>query len=280
MRRIESTREILHRLQSMQIARVPKPKQVIHERERQIAFFLKLPQRLCTMALGKWGAIRTRDQRNMPVDGRREAKRLGDHQLSGRVREMILTAQNHGHAAHGVIDDIREKERGRAIGTLHDEITDVRALETLLAVHEIDELDSASVGHFESQRGLTTLGEFRRALDVIQVSARTRITRRLTGGDLRFTNHFDFERCAVARVNATNRRETIERLAINIAPLRLLDDLAIPRKAEPLQVCLDLSREFSLAALGIGVFDSQQKATTIASRQKPVKERRTGITKV
>ncbi len=162
---------------------------------------------------------------------------------------MVLTAQYQSHATHGVIDDVREKERSRTIGTLHDEITDVRALEALLAVHEIDEVDAAGIRHLESQRGLATLGELRCALRVIQVSARTRVTRRLARGDLRFAAHLDFERCAVAGVNAAHRSKTIERLTVGIAPLRLLDDLAIPRKAEPLQVCLELSRKFSLAVI-------------------------------
>jgi hypothetical protein len=177
---------------------------MIHERERQIAFSLQLPQRLCTMALGEWRAVRTRDQRNMSVGGRRESERLGDHQLPGRVREMVLTAQYQSHATHGVIDDIREKERSRTIGTLHDEITDVGALETLLAVHEIDELDAAGIRHLESQRGLTTFGELRCALGVIQVSAGARVTRRFTGGDLGFATHLDFERCAVARIDPSD----------------------------------------------------------------------------
>ena len=114
---------------------------------------------------------------------------------------MIFTSQNHRHATQGIIDDVREEERRRTIGALHDEITDIGTLEALLTVYEIDKFDAPAVGHLEAQGGLATLGEFRGALGFIEMTAGTRVSRWLTRGELRLTTDLNFERRAVARID-------------------------------------------------------------------------------
>ena len=65
---------------------------------------------------------------------------------------MILAAQHLRDAALGVVEHIAEKERCAAVGSADDEIADIGALEALLPVHEVGELDATAVRHAEAPR--------------------------------------------------------------------------------------------------------------------------------
>ncbi len=105
---------------------------------------------------------------------------------------MIFTSKNHRHATQSIIDDVRKEERRRTISALHDEITDVCALEALLTVYEIDKFHAPAVGYLEAQGRLATFGEFRGALSFIEMTAGARVSRWLTGGELRLATDLNF----------------------------------------------------------------------------------------
>lgn len=216
----------------------------------------------------------------MPVLRRAISKRHREQQLPRRIGEVILPAQHRGDTHERVVDEIREEERRRAVGTLQDEIPDRGALEDLLPVHEIDELDTTAVGHAETQGGTPTLGDLGETLILVEMSAGSCVARRASGGKLRLAADFDLERRAVARINAPCPIENLEGLAIDRCACRLVDGLAIPCEAEPGEIVHELARELGLAALGVGVFDAQQEAAARVPGEQPVEERCARVTEV
>ena len=193
---------------------------------------------------------------------------------------MVFTAQHGGDACECIIDHIREKERCRTIRSLHDEIADVRAGEHLLCMHEVRELNATLIGHPKTQRGLAAFGESSGALMNIEVAAGAGIARRTTRSELGLAADLDLKRRAVAGIHPPRLLKLREGLGIDLPSPALLDDFAIPRQTEPLQIGLQLSGVLGLAALGIGVFDAQQELPPAALGEQIVEQRRARIAEV
>ena len=127
---------------------------------------------------------------------------------------MVLAAQHLRDAALGVIEHIAEEERCAAVGSADDEIADIGALEALLPVHAVGELDATVVRHPEAQRGLSAGGKARRTLCGVEGATGAGIARRSTGGELCAPTRLDLKRRAEAGVDETVTLELAERQGI------------------------------------------------------------------
>jgi len=186
---------------------------------------------------------------------------------------MILAAQHLRDAALGVIEHIAEEERCAAVGSADDEITDIGALEALLPVHEVGELDATVVRHPEAQRGLAARGKARLTLSGVEGATGAGIAWRSTRGELCASARLDLERRTEAGVDETVALELAERQGIGRPAGRLQDDRLVPQEAEPAQILVDACDELGSAALAVGVLDAQQEPATAAPGEQPVEER-------
>ena len=147
-------------------------------------------------------------------------------------------------------------------------------------MHEVRELNATLIGHPKTQRGLAAFGESSGALMNIEVAAGAGIARRTTCSELGLAADLDLKRRAVAGIHTPRLLKLREGLGIDLPSPALLDDFAIPRQTEPLQIGLQLSGVLGLAALGIGVFDAQQELPPAALGEQIVEQRRARIAEV
>src|SRR6185295_4707315 len=85
------------------------------------------------------------------IHRRAQAERLHDHELTWSIGQVIFATQDVRDAHARVVHGIREEERRRAVGAANDEIADVVAQVSLLAVHEIREFDALAERHAEAR---------------------------------------------------------------------------------------------------------------------------------
>ena len=76
------------------------------------------------VALGQLLAVGAEQQRHVQEVRGLRAERFVDQDLLGRVREVVVTADDVAHGHGDVVDDHRQVVGDRAVGALHDEVAD------------------------------------------------------------------------------------------------------------------------------------------------------------
>src|ERR1700682_2354606 len=115
---------------------MPEPKQVIGHRLRKITALAILANTRCTMSLRQRRTVASYDQRNVPVARRPQSQRLENHQLTSRVRKVILPPKHVRDTHVRVVDRIAKEKCGSPVSTPDYEVADVVRQKTLRPVHK------------------------------------------------------------------------------------------------------------------------------------------------
>src|SRR5580704_133456 len=240
------------------------------------------------MTLGQGRAIGADQERDMAECRHRQLQGLEDQYLPRRVGEMVFATQHMGHAHGRIIHGIAEEERGRSIGTAHDEITNVVAQEALCSMHEIDELNALAQWYTEAQRRGEARGTPGGPLLGTQMPAGAGVPGWLAGRDLGFSGHFQFQGRAVALIDPVGAFKSGKVLGIAGGSLRLAvgppailaAGTRVPLQTQPGQILLLVAAERLAAARRIRVLDAQDKAAPDAAGEQEAEQRGAGIPQV
>ena len=115
-----------------------EPQQVIVERLGQDAELVAIgfdAER--AVALRQLGAVGAVDQRDVRIDRLGPAHRADDRQLAEGVVEMVVAADDVGHAHVVVVDDDREHVGRRAVGAQQHEVVELGVLDRHRALHPV-----------------------------------------------------------------------------------------------------------------------------------------------
>ena len=196
------------------------------------------------MPLAQTLLVRAEDERHVGKHRHRSAERVKQQHVLGRVRNVIVTADDVRDPHVDVIDHDRQVIERMAIGSDDDEVFKVGAVELDPPMHDVVESDDA-VGHLEADR----------ALIVIRAA---RIDQSLRGGPMPVVaGGLKVWRVGSARVGTF-----------------------VPRQPEPPEALKDPRHHVGGRALDIGVFDAQHERPAVAPGVQPVEERRPGAADV
>ena len=130
LRQVERRDHLLGR-DDLLVAMAPaEPDQIIAQRRRQIAHGAIGVDAERTVALRQFRAVGAVDQRDMRHYRHRPAERVVDLFLPGGVGQMIVAADDMGHAHVVVVDDDRQLVGRRAVGAQQDEVVEVLVCQT------------------------------------------------------------------------------------------------------------------------------------------------------
>ncbi len=150
--RVERTGHLASVKPAVLSARVTQPDQMIAERCGQVTPLTELMQAGMAMAFRQWHPVHAQQQRRVCIRRCGQAEGLEQQQLPRRIREVIVTPQHQCHAHQGIIERIREKERGSTVRTADHKITDVVGRETLLAMDQIRKGNHTTGRYAEADR--------------------------------------------------------------------------------------------------------------------------------
>ena len=256
--------------------RPAEPRQIIPHRRGQIphrAISLD-PKR--TVALGELRAVRPVDQRNMREGRRVPAHGIVDLRLPGRVREVVVAA-NDMRDAHVVIVDHNGEHIGRrAVGPQENHVVEVLVLPRHAALNAVLHHGLALA------RSLQAHGVRRILRPVLRpaLTPRAIIAGRpaLLHGAL--AHRGQFLRSRVAAVGFALLHKLKSHLTVPPRHRKLVDNLALPIEFEPFQPVDDGIDGRLRGSRAIRVLDAEQKLAACVMRVQPIEQRGAGAANV
>ena len=208
------------------------------------------------MAFGELLAVGTVQQRQVGVAGRVDPERREDEQLLGRVRQVVVAADDLGDPHVGVVDRDREVVDRGAVGARDHEVVLEAILERDRAANHIVDHGLPLVGGAEANR---------RPLPGPRLAAVSGATvvglpgAHLLGGRR-------------VGIGASGVDQLGDSLAMGIGSLGLAQRPLVPVELEPAQRVEDLLDVLGGRALAVGVLDPQHQRSAGPARREPVIE--------
>ena len=232
------------------------------------------------MALAELLAVGAQNHGEVGEGGNLVAEGLEHEHLARGVGEVVVAADDVGHAHLAVVDDGGEVVGGRAVGAHEDHVVKLLGVEHARAVHDVVHHDVAAVlGNLEAPHvGLAgvdaALGLGRVDVAAGALIALERVATLMGGvaGGLELLGRAE-ARIGVARVD-----ELLERLLIVLLALRLIVGAKVaaylgalvPVEAEPLEGAQDLVGVLLGGALRVGVVDAKDEGAAVGAGEGPV----------
>ena len=238
------------------------------------------------MALRKLLAVGPQDHGQVREVGNRQAQRLVDQNLTGRVRQMVVAADDMRDLHVRVIAHHGEVVRGRAIRAHDDHVVHDVGRELRMTVYGVVECDGAVVvGNLQAPdmgfAGRNTAG------CLVRIEAAARAVVSAIGlavflGCLALCIQLLFR--AEAGIHGTALLQRFEGLFVRIEAFGLTvravraADLGalVPIKAQPLHGADDDTDVLIRRALGVGVLDAQDELAAHRAGEGPVEDSGTG----
>ncbi len=151
---IKKTDHLLEREDFLVAARPAQPYQIIEHSSRQVPLLFILTDVDRAVAFRQLGSVGPQDHREMRIDRRVCAECLEHIDLSWRIVQVIITADNVAYLHVVIIDDDREIVGRRSIRSRNDKIIELRIFEHNFSTHPVlyDNLTMERI--FESDDGI------------------------------------------------------------------------------------------------------------------------------
>ena len=239
------------------------------------------------LALAHLRAVRVEDERQVREARHVVAERSEQQDVLGRVREVVLAADDVGDLHRRVVDDDREVVQRRAVGADdHEVAAEVADVELDVAAHDVVEADHA-LADAEAERAAPALGLAGAPLLGGQVRAPPDVARRLLGRLLGLAVRVELLGRAVAGIGEVVgeqalRGRGVARQALHLAVRRvraagrLAGDLGtlVPVQAQPVQPVEDVLLELERAAGDVGVLEAEDERAADVPGVEVVEQRR------
>jgi hypothetical protein len=261
----------LGRREELPIALRPaEPHQIVAERVGQVAHLAIGLDAERAMALRQLGTVGAVDQRDVRHRRHAPPERLVDLRLPGGVGQMVVAADDLGDAHVVIVGDHREHIGRRPVRAQQHEIVEVLvgpgdATLHLVLDHRFAILWRAQADHrFDAGRRLRRI-----AVAPVPVVA----GRPLLGARL-LAHRVELGLAGVAAVGVALGQKFVDDRPVPLDARELVDDVAIPLQAEPVEPVDDRVDGVRSRALAVGVLDAQQHPPAEAPRIEPVEQGR------
>ena len=245
----------------------------VHHRARHVAGRLEVLDRGRAVALAQALLVRAQDQGHVGVAGRRPAQRADHHHLLGRVRDVVLAADDVGDAHLHVVDRRGQVVGGRAVRAGDDEVLDGRVLEGHRAADVVLDLrapvDVDREAPHRAHPGLLEGGDLLGA-----AVAAAADDRRPPVGTGRGALGLDLLGGLVGRVDGPALAQPLDRAGVDVAALALAVGPLVPVEPEPAEHPQDLGLALGRRALAVGVLHPQDEGAARVPGHQPVEEGR------
>ncbi len=231
------------------------------------------------MPLAELLLVGAEEQRHVQELGHAGAQRLVDHDLLGRVADVVVATDDVRDLHGDVVDHDGEVVGDGAVGALHDEVADGVVLEGDVAAQDVVE-DGAAFGHAHAQR--VGLSGRLAALDLFrgQRPALARVHRVAAVGLRRRALGFELIGAAEARVQVAALEQARDVLAVDAVALRLPirsvrsrhAGTLVPVQAHLLHRLDDLDDRRVGAPAEVGVLDAEDERALVTAREDVVVE--------
>ncbi len=255
------------------IAMAPaEPQQVVEHRVRQYPHVAIGVDTQRAMAFRQFGAIIAVDQRDMGIDRFGPAHRLDQRQLPEGVVEMVITADQMGHAHVMIVDDDREHIGGRAIRAQQDEVVDLAILHRNIALHHVGDGHLAGGFGFQPDHERRAFRRFRR----IAVAPAAVIAHRFFLCPLLFAHRGQLFRGRETFIGIAGSQQFMGDFRMAFGAFRLEHRFTIPVEAQPVESFDDRVDRFLGRARLVGILDPQQRLAAVMAGKQPVEHRGPG----
>ena len=190
--------------------------------------------------------------------------------LSRRIGEMIVAANDLRDAHVVIVDDDRQHVGRRAVGAQQNEIVEILVLEDDASLHGVLDDRLAVLGRLDAH----DIGRAGGRLGGVAIAPAAVVA---PGALFRLgllAHLLEFLRGGVAAIGAALRQQRFGDLGMARGARGLVDDLAVPIEAEPLQPVDDGVDRRLRGALAVGVFDAQHHPAAVLLGVEPVEQRR------
>ena len=249
-----------------------QPQQVVAQRRRQEAHVAIGVDAQRPVTLAELGAVGPVDQRNVGIDRLRPAHRADDLELAEGVVEMIVAADDMGHAHVVIVDDDGQHVGRRAVGAQQDHVVELGVLDRDLALHRVLDDRLPGLRRLEAHDRLHVGGGLLR----VAVAPAAVVAHRLAGGLLRSPHLIEFLRRGIAVIGMALGQHLVRDLGMAGGARELIGDLAVPRQAEPGEPIQDRRDRRLGRARAVGVLDAQQVLAAVMLGEEPVEQGRSG----
>src|SRR3990172_3428205 len=189
------------------------------------------------------------------------------HDLLGRVRDMVITADNMGDAHVDIVYYNRKMVRWMPIGAKEHKIINAFVFQRDFVMHQILE------GSFTRRNQKTDREGFTRLLFYL-FRCQTKTNAFILPGSFRlhpgFTARIQFLRLAKATVCLLVLNQVERSLAIQVQTLRLVKRTFVPVEYKPLHAVQNDIDHFIGGSLHIGIFNPKNKCSLLLSCIQPV----------
>ncbi len=209
------------------------------------------------------------DKRDVGPDRNVPAKRLIDLRLARRVGQMIVAADDMGHAHVVIIDHDRQHIGRVAVGAQQHEIIELLVGEYDLALHLVVDDGLALLPGAQSDDG----GDAGRGLGRVPVAPAAVIAHRAPFRSRLLAHLLELLGAGVAAIGGATREHFVHGLAVAPGATELAYRLAIPVETEPVEAVENgVDRQLG-RALAVGILDAQKEGSAEAFRVEPVEQR-------
>ena len=193
--------------------------------------------------------------------GRRHVKGVVKIDLSGRVVEVVITADHVGYLHVPIVNHHREIVSGRAIRAGDDQIVQLTVLEHHAPAHAILDHDFTIQRIAKAHDGRYTGGR-----RTGKVSISTVISRLFATGHLGFTQLIQLFPARVAVIGMTARHELIDHFLVSIHALRLIKRAFVVIEVQPSHAFQNGVHRFRCRSFKVRIFDSEHKLAAVPAR--------------
>ncbi len=186
----------------------------------------------------------------------RPVERPVDLGLAKGVVEMIVAADHMGDAHVVIVDDDRKIVGRRAVGAQDDQIVEFGVGDRDLALHPVVDRRLALLRRLEADHRRDAW----RRLGGVAVAPGAVIAHRALFGARLVAHRLELGRRAIAVIGAAGGEQLARDLGMALGAGGLMDDLAVPIEAEPVEAVDDRRHRFRRRAHPVGVFDAQPES--------------------
>ena len=202
------------------------------------------------------------------------AERSAQREDAVRRVEQVFTA-NHVRDAHvEVVDRVGQVEDRRRVAAHDDEVGDRRPVDGHLAPHQVVEPADTVVGRAEAHRHRPTLGPQRLPLTGGEVTRPAVVAGRELGRPPLGVHGFELLGGLEALVGEPGLEHRRRGLAVPVEAGALVDRLAVPVEAEPVEHVGDAVGPLWSGPRDVGVLDAQQELAALVTGEQEVEQRR------
>src|SRR3954451_9708352 len=222
----------------------------------EVAGLAQVLHRRRTVTLRELLPVGPVEQGQMGEEGRLGAERLVDEELLGRVREVVLAADDVRDLGVGVVDGDREVVENRPVRAGDHGVVEVDVAERRLAADEVVDDGLALVRHAQAHGAVA-----------LRLAAEAAV------GAVLGLPRLDVGAGRGGAVGAALVEELLQHLLVAVAAAHLRDRALVPVDLEPVQGVEDLLDVLGGRSLGAGISDPQDEGPAGMSRGEPVVQR-------